>query len=197
MLRTLITALFLVCTATLGLAQQYTLQPGDTIAVEVLEDPSLNRSVLVLPDGNINFPFAGALRAEGRTVVQIQSSIAAALEPNFASRPTVFASLTGVPPSNALHGSDSITVYFLGEVNTQGPAILDSGTTLLQALAQSGGLTNFAAKKRLQLRRLDTSGQEVIYTFDYNAISKGAQVTGTTVVADGDVILVPQRGLFE
>ena len=61
----------------------------------------------------------------------------------------------------------------------------------------SGGMTNFAAVKRLQLRRTDTQGREVIYKFNYRDISRGAQVTGTTQVTDGDVILVPQRGLFE
>ena len=46
--------------ATGAFAQQgYQIRPGDVLSVEVLQDPSLNREVLVLPDGSISFPFAG------------------------------------------------------------------------------------------------------------------------------------------
>ena len=45
----------------------YQIRTGDTLQIEVLEDPSLNRSVLVLPDGTISLPFAGSIRAAGRT----------------------------------------------------------------------------------------------------------------------------------
>ena len=55
----------------------YQIQPGDTLSVEVLEDPSLNRSVLVLPDGTISFPFAGSVRASGRSSSQVSDAITA------------------------------------------------------------------------------------------------------------------------
>lgn len=201
MLRSFILALFLLVAGSISFAQQYTLQPGDTLKIEVLEDPTLNRVALVLPDGRFNFPFAGAIQAQGRTVSQVQAQLSTALSPNFASAPTVFVGLSGLNPTsqNSLNmsGGDLLDIYFLGEVNAQGLVQVPKGTTLLQALAVSGGLTNFAATKRIQLRRTDTKGREVVYQFDYNAISKGAQITGATVVTDGDVILVPQRRLFE
>lgn len=200
MLRPFFLALFLIVAGSVGLAQQYTLQPGDTLRVEVLEDPSLNRAVLVLPDGKFNFPFAGSVNAGGRTVSQVQAQLATALAPNFASTPTVFVGLSGLNPTaqgSLTSSGDLIDIYFLGEVSTQGLVQVPEGTTLLQALSMSGGLTNFAATKRIQLRRTDTKGREVVYKFDYKAISKGAQITGATVVTDGDVILVPQRRLFE
>lgn len=201
MLRTILIALLLFVAGSVSFAQQYTLQPGDTLRIEVLEDPTLNRSVLVLPDGRFNFPFAGAIQAQGRTVSQVQAQLSTSLSPNFASAPTVFVGLSGLNPSsqNSLNisGGELIDIYFLGEVNSQGLVQVPEGTTLLQALAMSGGLSNFAATKRIQLRRTDTKGREVVYQFDYQAISKGAQITGATVVTDGDVILVPQRRLFE
>lgn len=201
MLRSFFLGLFLIVAGTVSLAQQYTLQPGDSLRVEVLEDPSLNRAVLVLPDGRFNFPFAGAIQAQGRTVAQVQAQLSTALAPNFATAPTVFVGLSGLNPSSqsslAATSDDLIDIYFLGEVNAQGLVQVPEGTTLLQALAMGGGLSNFAATKRIQLRRTDTKGREVVYQFDYKAISKGAQITGATVVTDGDVILVPQRRLFE
>ena len=59
--------------ATMAAAQAgYQIRPGDVLSVEVLQDPSLNREVLVLPDGSISFPFAGNLPASGRTTGQVE-----------------------------------------------------------------------------------------------------------------------------
>ena len=57
-------ALIATVFATGAFAQSgYQIRTGDTLQIEVLEDPSLNRSVLVLPDGTISFPFAGSVRS--------------------------------------------------------------------------------------------------------------------------------------
>jgi polysaccharide biosynthesis/export protein len=68
---------------------------------------------------------------------------------------------------------------------------------LLQAIAQAGGLSPFAAKKRIQLRRVDKSGAEQIYRLDLVAIENGEASGGSTRLVEGDVIVVPQRKLFE
>lgn len=184
--------------ATAGFAQDYLLVPGDVLNVEVVEDSSLNRSVLVLPDGNINFPFAGSVRAAGRSITQVQSNLRTALAPNFAATPTVFASINRVSSETAAADADLITIYFVGEVNSPGPKQVEPGLTFLQAMAATGGFTPFAAKKRIQLRRSDPStGSEYIYKFDFRAVSNGARISGNSTLRDGDVILVPERRLFE
>lgn len=65
----------------------YLLRPGDVLQVEVVEDPSLNRSTLVLPNGSITFPQAGTLRAGGRTPDQVRAALTDALAPSFAAPP--------------------------------------------------------------------------------------------------------------
>jgi polysaccharide export outer membrane protein len=87
----------------------------------------------------------------------------------------------------------------MGEVNNGGGLLeVERGTTVLQALALSGGFTRFAATKRIQLRRTDPqSGQQTVYNIDYRAIEQGASGIGSSVLADGDVIIVPERRLFE
>lgn len=184
--------------ATGAAAQEYRLNTGDTLTVEVLEDESLNRQVAILPDGNITFPFAGTLRAEGRTVGQLQRALTSALGPTFAAEPTVFVSLNSIAEPTVPRASRSeITIYFIGEVLSPGRTIIPSNTTLLQGLASAGGFTDFAATKRIQLRRTGSDGQERVYLFNYRAASQGAATIGSTRLADGDVILVPERRLFE
>lgn len=190
-------ALVIALTAGMALAQsEYRVQPGDTLVIEVLEDTSLNRATVVLPDGRISFPFAGTVPVAGRTVGQIQNAIAGGISANFANQPNVFVS---VQPGQrrASTGPATIDVYFIGEVNTPGAKPLPRGTTILQALAESGGLTRFAADKRIQLRRTDPrSGQQSITPINYRALADGA-VMNDFPLADGDVILVPERRLFE
>ena len=84
-----------------------------------------------------------------------------------------------------------IAIYVMGEIGNPGKLDVKPGTNVLQMFAIMGGFTNFAATKRIQLRR-DTS----VYRLNYDQIEAGGQ-GGQTVLHDGDVIVVPQRRLFE
>ncbi len=179
-------------------ATGYKIGPGDLLQLEVLEDPSLNRSLLVLPDGNITVPFGGVIHAGGMTVSEARAAVAQVLAPNFAKAPTVNLAVsqlaTKVAGTGTSHGT--LAVYLMGEVTKPGRTDVEPGTTLLQFLAQSGGLTVFAATKRIQLRRVDAAGKEQVYLFNYDAILAGGQSAAISL-QKGDVIIVPQRRLFE
>lgn len=196
-------ALPLLVLAALPAAAQnsYLVQPGDTLQIEVVEDSSLNRTVLVAPDGRITVPLAGPIQAGGRTVDSIQQSLTQRLAPNFAASPTVFVGLSALaPPATPLTPvtPPTIDIFVIGEVNTAGRITTDPGTTVLELFAETGGFTPFAATRRIQLRRADPqTGQETIYLLDYRAILAGTSPNGTAELIDGDVIVVPERRLFE
>ena len=218
MFRTLV-ALFLalamapVFTAVAWAQGSYRIQAGDVLQMEVLEDTSLNRSLLVLPDGTVSVPLAGTVSATGQTIEALRGAISAALAPNFAAPPTVFLTVSQLNPRTqavtaasaqtaaqaAVSGTLAATVpiYALGEVARPGRIDVAPGTTLLQFLAESGGMTRFAATKRIQLRRADKdTGLESVYRFNYKAVQAGAKAP-VIVLQAGDVIVVPERRLFE
>ena len=203
LIKTMIMALVTVLMSSAAFAQsEYQVRTGDTLVIEVLEDPGLNRSAVVLSDGRISFPLAGTVRVAGRSVGQIEAVIAEAIAPNFASAPTVFvAVLPGVreDPTVPVAAPDpTIEIYFLGEVNSPGQVVVEPGTRFLQGMARSGGLTRFAADKRVQLRRTHpTTGQTYMFEINYRAILDGAALENNIVLEDGDVIIVPERRLFE
>lgn len=173
----------------------YRIRPGDVLRLEVLEDPSLNRSSLVAPDGRIAVPMAGGIRASGRTIEDIQADLTARLAPNFATTPTVFLSverLAEVMPGGPAAGAPTITVYVVGEAERPGKLLVAPGTTVLQIFAEMGGFSKFAATRRIQLRRGEST-----YPLNYDAIEAGTSQAGLSMLADGDVIVVPQRKLFE
>ena len=188
--------------STVALAQSgYQIRAGDRLAIEVLEDPALNRTLLVLPDGSVSFPLVGSIGAAGRSVDSFQSDLAQALSPNFARTPTVFVTVAALRPDQPPgfeDPADLISIYIVGELSNPGLLQVERGTTLLQALALTGGFTRFAATKRIQLRRHNpATGEVAAYTFNFKAIERGARITGRTVLSEGDVIIVPQRRLFE
>jgi polysaccharide export outer membrane protein len=203
MMRRFILVLLAVVLGTAAAAQDgYRIRPGDVLAVEVLQDATLNREVLVLPDGRFSFPFAGTLVAGGRTVDEVQQSIKSGIASNFAVEPTVFVSVRQLVPPAAPRAAGpvvpvTIDIFFLGEFASPGAKALPPGTTFLQALAAGGAFTSFAAQKRIQLRRTDASGRQSVTTINYRAIADGARLSQDPVLQDGDIILAPERRLFE
>ncbi len=176
----------------------YKVKPGDVLQIEVLEDASLNRNALVLPDGKISFPLVGTIQAGGLSVDQIRNNLAGKLASNFATSPNVFVSLNSVAKRKGGRGTRTISIYALGEVAKPGEQKVKRGTTLLQFLSQTGGFTKFAATKRVQIRRHDKrTGKDQVFTFNYNAVERGTSTASFGRLQDGDVIIVPQRRLFE
>jgi polysaccharide biosynthesis/export protein len=171
----------------------YRIQPGDTLAITVLEDDSLNQQSLVTPDGRISVPLAGTVQASGRTVESVESTIADRLASNFAVRPSVFVSVVTVQ-----NPKDTFPIYVIGQVEEPGLVEVLPGTTLLQAVALAGGMDRFAATKRIQLRRADSkTGQERLFLFNFKAVERGGNITSMITLREGDVIIVPERRLFE
>lgn len=186
-----------IALATTTSAQDYRVQPGDILRIEVVEDANLNRTVLVSPDGRISLPGAGAIRAAGRTIEAIQAALIAQLASNFAGTPNVFVAVEQLAPvirpvPTEPEPDPIVSVFVVGEANNVGKIELTPGTNLLQAIAQFGGFTNFAATKRIQLQRGNES-----YSINYNSIISGISPNGAVIIEEGDVIIIPQRHLFE
>ena len=187
-----VSILIFLLAASLGWAQNvYRLQPGDTVEVWVEQDPNLRRQVIVAPDGRIALPLAGHLRAQGLTAEGLERALASRLSRNFTSDVDVTVSIINTPvPGNETR------IFVTGEVAKPGALSVTEPTTVLQAIALAGGLGDFAAKKRVHIRRT-VNGRQVLLPFNYRNVEKGLDLTDNVLMHDGDVIVVPERGLFE
>lgn len=188
--------------ATPSLAQDgYRIRPGDILRIEVLEDAGLNRSVLVAPDGRLSMPLAGTVQAGGLTVDQVQADMAKRMTANFATTPNVYISIERLAErepaaARAPSAAPTVDIYVMGEVARPGKLAVEPGTTMLQLFAEMGGFSKFAATKRIQLRRTE-NGVEQVYLLNYRAIEAGTGTGSSMTVREGDVVVVPQRKLFE
>lgn len=175
----------------------YRLQPGDTITIQVLEDSSLDRQLPVQPDGRISFPLAGVIEAGGATPAEVQERIADALSDDFLQRPTVTVSLNSSSTFELQQAGRQPRFYVLGQVANPGQFPLLTRMNVLQALAMAGGPGPFAATGRIQVRHSGSDGRTDVTLFDYDALDAGGRVAEMPALENGDVIFVPEAGLFE
>src|SRR3981189_2781400 len=80
-MRIVLALLFLGGFATDALAQ--TIRSGDSLSISVLQDPKLDRQVIVEPSGQIAFRLAGHIRSRGLTPQAIENILREKLKPNF------------------------------------------------------------------------------------------------------------------
>lgn len=188
----LLLAMFASC------AQAQTLKSGDTLSITVLQDPKLDRSVVVDPLGEIAFPLAGHLKARGLTPLGLENILKSKLRPNYKDESLdVTVALANAPKDEVPEEDLKPKIFITGEVIRPGSYVVRQPTTLIQAIALAGGVGPYAAKKRIQVRRRASGGDETIYMFNYRAYEAGADLEGNITLRAGDVIMVPERGLFD
>lgn len=186
----------LVGWATQGTAQaHYRFQPGDTLQISVWQEPRLDRQVVVAPDGSIALPLAGRVQAGGQGASEVEQAIKARLAGQYEDDLDVTVTFIARPEMQAI-APVLPTIYVMGEVTSPGEFPIQKPTTVLQAIALGGGLSPFAAEGRIQVHR-KIAGQDQIHVFDFRALKYGVNPTGNIALKPGDVVVVPERGLFE
>jgi polysaccharide biosynthesis/export protein len=188
--------IFIALLASVLAANAQALKSGDSLSITVLQDPKLDRTVVVSPSGEIAFPLAGHIRARGLTPLALENILKAKLKSNYKDESLdVTVALVNAPkdiPEDDLKPK----VFITGEIIKPGSYVVRQRTTLMQAIALAGGLGPYAAKQRIQVRR--RSGiDETIFMFNYRAYEAGQDLEGNITLRAGDVIMVPEKGLLD
>ena len=116
------------------------LGPGDVVEIEVMGDVSTKASVTVGPDGKIYYYLLAGLDVWGLTLSEAREKLGTELQKYVREKPVVSLSLRTVA---------SQRVWLLGRLNTPGVFTLNGPTTLLDAIAQAGGLSSPTALSSL------------------------------------------------
>jgi polysaccharide export outer membrane protein len=198
MMRSIVQSLFVMCLALCAFATSahaQEIQAGDTLQISVWQDPKLDRQVVVSPEGMIAFPLAGHIKAAGITPQALENLLRARLQKNYAGKLDITVSLAAVNPTEA--ADQRPRVYISGEVLKPGPYPAKPAIDAAQAIALAGGLSPFAASRRIQIHR-KVNGADTVIVFDYKAFQSGTGLPENNIpLRSGDVIIVPERGLFE
>jgi len=96
--------------------------------------------------------------------------------------------------AQAVESLESGTYYLLGEIKSPGSRTCGPKTTLLQAIAEAGGFTDFAKDTAVAVIRRGERGTER-HEINVSAVLKG-QSPDSFLIKPGDVVFVPRKGLF-
>ncbi len=124
------------------LQQPYRLDAGDRLRVTVFEQDDLTNTYVVDKAGYLAFPLVGAIAARGRTIKEIEGSIAEKLSQGYIRSPDVSVEIDRYRP-----------FFIMGEVGTAGQYTYVPGMTVQNAIAVAGGYSPRAAQGDVDITR--------------------------------------------
>ncbi len=160
-------------------AAEYVVSPGDMLAVQVWDNDKISTRARVRADGRITVPLLNDVPVAGRTPPQVAGDIEQRLrQANLVLTPRV---------SVALDESRPVSVSVLGKVVRAGSFALTEGSGIAEALANAGGLTEFAHADRIYVMR--RAPEPVRIRFTFGAITGGSPRAASFRLRDGDVVV--------
>jgi polysaccharide biosynthesis/export protein len=163
----------------------FTIIAGDVLQIAVWKEEGLDRECIVLADGTITFPLIGTLQAQGLSANELQSVIKKKLETLIPD-----ASVTVMIKAPLGH-----SVSIIGQVVKSGEIIIGRHLSVMEALSQAGGVTPYAATRRIVVLR-QVEGKKTAIPFPYDEIIQGNHLDQDIFLNPGDIIVVPTAGLF-
>jgi polysaccharide biosynthesis/export protein len=164
------------------LPEGYRIGPGDVIQVSVYKEPEASiQSAVVRADGKITMPLIKEIEIAGLTPAEAEKMITEKLA-RFVRTPDVTVIIAQV---------HSQKVYLVGGVRSVKPIDLRSRLTVLQAITEAGGLTDYAKRKKIYILRND-NGKQVRLPFDYDAVIRGEKMDQNIFLLPNDTVVVPQ-----
>jgi polysaccharide biosynthesis/export protein len=158
----------------------YRIGAGDVLEVAVWKNSELSRLVTVRPDGMISLPLVNDVHAAGLTPMELRELLTKKLSEYVPSAEV----------SVIVNKVESFSISVVGQVTHPGRFNLSSPTTVLEAIALAGGLTEFASRRSITVLRSDGTGTSTRVPFNYNNAIAG-EASDNLVLRAGDVVVVP------
>ncbi len=160
---------------------EYRLGAGDVVQLNVLQQPTLDRSLLIRPDGTAVIPLVGEVEMAGLTLTDAEELVRQKLR--LFNHDIVDISLT-VTEYNALR------IYVLGAVISPGSFTFDSSPTLWDVLREAGGVdrdANLGAVRVISVVGVTTTTN----IYDLSGLVTGTGGTPQVYLRAGDTVIVP------
>lgn len=158
----------------------YVIGAQDVLDISVWKEPDFSRIVPVRPDGKISLPLISDIQASGLTPSQLATEVTKMLN-KFVTNPQVTVIVSQI---------NSQRIYLLGEVARAGAFPMLPDMTVLQALSNAGGVTQFANSRKIYILREESGKQQKLF-FNYKDVIAGKRTEQNILLKPGDTIVVP------
>ena len=159
-------------------SRDYRIGVEDVLRIVVWDEPQLSLAVNVRPDGKITVPLVNDVLVDGKTPMQIRQVLTERLA-EFVNEPSVTVIVERI---------NSFKVYFIGEFGRNGVVTFTRPTRVMQGIASSGGLSEFAKKDRVWLIR-EADGEERRFRIDYRKLLSGDRQQENLFLQPGDTLM--------
>ena len=157
----------------------YLIGPRDLLQIKVFEVEELSAKARVNRSGFITLPLLGAIKVGGRNITQVEQLIAAELSRDYLQDPHVAVFIEE-------YASQKVTVE--GYVKSPGVFAMEGRTTLLQAIALAGGVTDIADTTEILVFRNPYGQDRAVLQFNLDEIQDG--VMGDPLLRGTDIVVV-------
>ncbi len=158
--------------------ETYKIGAGDVLHITVWEEPQFTETAVVRPDGKISVPLVSDVDVAGQTPEAVQASLTEKLN-KLVHKPRVTVVVQEI---------HSRMVFITGEVQRPGAYPLIEAMNVVQLVARSGGLTDFAKQKKVYVLRAANSARVNV---NYQKVLKGQAPEQNVELAPGDTVVVP------
>lgn len=162
---------------------RYRVAPGDVLALDFPFTPGMDQTVTIQPDGYVTLRDVGDFYAQGKTTAELASGLETSYS-KILNAPTITVDLKNFQEPYFVVG---------GQVGHPGKYELRADTTVIEALAISGGLTPSSKHSRVLLfRRVNASTVEV-RKLNVKRMLRKADLSEDVYLRPGDMIYVPKN----
>jgi polysaccharide export outer membrane protein len=170
----------------------YELQPGDTVQVTVFNEPDLNVTQKLDPEGVVIVPLLGRTRLVSLTLREAEKRLEELfISEEYLIQPQVTVSVASY--------ADQV-FYIFGEVNSPGAKTFPEGKQsldILEAITMGGDLSQYAKRSEIIIRRpIKDEDREEKFTVNLETVLRGKNGTNSTEllkIYPDDIIFVPER----
>ncbi len=164
----------------LPVGPDYTVGPGDGLAIDLWGGVSQRLYRVVDREGRLSLPEVGPVLVSGRTMSEVQQAVQQLMRTQFRD----------VSADVSLSRLRTIRVYVVGEVEQPGAYDISSLSTPLNALFAAGGPTERGSLRPLKHLR----GKELVQEVDvYDLLVRGVR-SDLKRLESGDTLLIPPIG---
>jgi protein involved in polysaccharide export with SLBB domain len=158
----------------------YYLGPGDSITLQMYGKENVSYELLVDREGKVTIPELGPVVVNGLTFSEVKALLSNRVKQQ----------IIGAEVSISMGALRSIRIFVLGEAFKPGAYTISSLSTMTHAIIASGGLSDIASLRNIQLKRAG----KLITTLDlYDLMIKGDN-SQDRILQAGDVVLIPAIG---
>lgn len=166
--------------------KEYFIEAGDVISVNVFPAQEFSKEVTVQPDGTIEIPLLGSMRAQGIKPGELEKMLTAKYS-KYVSNPSITLNVRRFSFNR---------VALIGQVKSPGYYEYREGMRLLDLVALAGGTADYSRDARVRVyRKIKGEGDkvsEVVIKANLEDVFDGKMESNIPLMT-GDIVYIPRK----